>query len=167
MKTVGHRSTGRGFTLIELLMVIAIIAILAALLLPVISKGKLRARQAQCTGHLKQIGLAFHGFAHDHNSFYPMQLRTNQGGTLEFVVMGIPALYRHFQALSNDLLDVKLLVCPSDRGRVVADNFHRLSNLNVSYSLRPGSTYNDPDTTLAGDWNVIGGLGSSNRIVWT
>src|SRR5204862_5100680 len=101
MKTFGQRSRGRAFTLIELLTVIAIIATLAALLLPVISKGKMRARQAQRASNLKQNGLAFHQFAHEHDSRFPMQVRTNEGGTLELVPLGIPALYRHFQALSN------------------------------------------------------------------
>ena len=166
MNRFRHRSQRRGFTLIELLMVIAIIAILAALLLPVISKGKMRARQAQCASNLKQIGLAFHAFAHDHGSRYPMQVRTNEGGTLEFLGMGGAALYRHFQALSNDLADVTMLVCPSDR-RIAAGSFQRLSNTNVSYSLRPLSTYDNSEATLASDWNIAGGLSTSNRILWT
>src|SRR5687768_5456572 len=121
MKTFGHRFNQRGFTLIKLLIVIAIIATLAALLLPVLNKGKLRARQSQCSSNLKQIGLAFHGFAHDHGSRYPMQVSTNQAGTLEFLTLSASTLYKHFQALSNDLGDPKLLVCPSDRGRRAAD----------------------------------------------
>jgi prepilin-type N-terminal cleavage/methylation domain-containing protein len=48
----------RGFTWIELLVVMAIIAILAALLLPVLSRTKLRAQQARCLSNLRQLALA-------------------------------------------------------------------------------------------------------------
>lgn len=65
------RPNGRGFTLIELLVVIGIIAILAALLLPVLARSKLKATEATCLNNQKQLGLAWRMYADDNGDTLP------------------------------------------------------------------------------------------------
>lgn len=158
----------RAFTLIELVCTIAILAILAALLLPVLERGLSRARRTACVNQLRNIGLAFQSFAHDHSDAFPMQVSTNQGGTKEIAdaTLDNPDLAftcRHFQALSNDLVLAKVLRCPVDTRRVAANDFGEVENTNVSYWVNVAATFSQPMTPLSGDRNVR----TSGRTEWT
>ncbi len=64
----------RYFNLIELLVVINVIAIIAALLLPAISKSRENAKRVNCLSNLKQIGIALRSYTVDYEEWFPSDL---------------------------------------------------------------------------------------------
>jgi prepilin-type N-terminal cleavage/methylation domain-containing protein/prepilin-type processing-associated H-X9-DG protein len=68
-----HRGILSAFTLIELLVVMAIIALLAALLLPALSRAKASAQQVECISRLKQWTLGFRSYADDNDGWIPRE----------------------------------------------------------------------------------------------
>jgi prepilin-type N-terminal cleavage/methylation domain-containing protein len=154
-----NKISRHAFTLIELLCVIAIIAIMAALLLPALTGAKAKSQRAQCLSNLRQIGIGFTSFAHDHDSKFPAQVSTNNGGSLELTAKAYSTPgefyfgYQFFLPITNELSTPKVLWCPSDR-RESAAHFSSFSNINASYFVGVNADPSLPASVLSGDRNL-------------
>jgi len=159
--TIDGRLKPAGFTLVEMLVVIGIISTLAALLLPALSAAKMRAYRIVCINNLRQVGLGFHMFLHDHDSKLPMEVSVDGGGSEEYVQYGLSVggqfytAYHSFEVLSNEGILASQLVCPADANRDYATNMPSLQNYNLSYAVGVNADYSQPSSILAGDRNVI------------
>lgn len=96
----------KGFTLIELLVVIAILAILAAILFPVFSQAREKARAATCLSNLRQMALGMRMYAQDYDELYPPH-RLGTGAVY-------PRAYTWRAAIFPYLKNVDFQRCPSN-----------------------------------------------------
>lgn len=71
------RSTASAFSLLEILAAISVVAVLSALLVPVIGSARDRATEAQCVSRLRTLGVAIHSFAADNDAFLPTNTKHN------------------------------------------------------------------------------------------
>ena len=149
------RQTSRAFTLIELLVVIAIIAILAAMLLPALSRAKLKAQRITCAGNLKQTGLAMRLWADSNEGKFPWKVDQSLGGARPNGTDNA-RVNLQFSVVSNELVSTKLLLCPNDVRRIPADNFGSLALTNISYALCLEADETRPRMLLAIDRNLTG-----------
>jgi prepilin-type N-terminal cleavage/methylation domain-containing protein/prepilin-type processing-associated H-X9-DG protein len=109
-----YERVGTAFTLVELLVVIGIIAVLAALLLPVLSKGKEAGRATVCVSNLHQIGIALQIYVDGNHNLLPV-MRDRPSDTN---VISTNALPSPDVVLRTEIGNTNVLRCPSDNQNV-------------------------------------------------
>ncbi|MGZ8939448.1 MAG: type II secretion system protein, partial [Limisphaerales bacterium] len=111
--------------------------------------GKASATRIKCVSNLKNIGLSFRIFATDNSDLFPQQRMLSNG-----VSMAEIDVVRVFGALSNEIADPKILICPADKERKAAASFTNLSARNISYFASLSAEETLPQAFLAGDRNI-------------
>jgi prepilin-type processing-associated H-X9-DG protein len=164
--SIEYRQSSRenALTRLELIVIIGVVLIVVASFFQPGSRVTAKAPRIRCMNNLKQIGLAFRVWANDNSDLFPMQVLTNtEGGDL---YADSQNGFRYFQAMSNELVDPKILICPTDRKREPASNFFRgFNGSHISYFVGLDATTNVPQAFLSGDSNITNGLPLNHGIL--
>ncbi len=144
---------GAGLALIGLILgyvgtiltTIALIAFMAALLLPALAKAKGKAQSVHCVNNMKQIGLAARIWSNDHNELLPPDIAS----------------------MSNELVSPKILVCPEDKSKSPAADWSQFDpSQNVSYEfVTPGAKESDVFNQVVFPCPIHGNVGMGDGSV--
>lgn len=151
---VGHPRR-RAYTLTEVLVVCGIIALLASMMAPSIVRTIHNGRRARCAGNLRQVGIVFTSYAHEHQDRYPQSVPASEGGVREAaqkapVAEGVLALSPEvFRVTADDFKLPQVLTCPATKLHVPSIRAIAVSNLSYCVNLYPKP--GNPGTVVAAD----------------